>query len=198
MEQRTIDPVTRHMLQNVSDAVARIFVEADADIAARRPVCHSSGRCCHFDAWGHHLYVTTAELLHFLSVHIRDAFPEAKIKNQKSKIENRDPSSLSQLLASADPAGCPFQSGTFCTARAARPLGCRVYFCDPAAESWQNEVYEKYHAQLGALHEQFGVPYRYLEWRAALRLVVQPLGCVAGLITDTNQPEGCTTNPLLP
>jgi Fe-S-cluster containining protein len=56
-----------------------------------------------------------------------------------------------------------------CTAREARPLGCRVYFCDENAQGWQAEVYEKYHGKLKALHEEVGLAYRYVEWRAALR-----------------------------
>ena len=60
-----------------------------------------------------------------------------------------------------------------CTAREARPLGCRIYFCDENAQAWQNDVYEKYHARLRAVHEEFGLPYRYLEWREALRELVK-------------------------
>ncbi|MEI8198293.1 MAG: hypothetical protein WCI73_20560, partial [Phycisphaerae bacterium] len=64
--------------------------------------------------------------------------------------------------------GCPYQVDNLCTVRAARPMGCRIYFCDPNAQAWQNRVYETYHARLRGLHEEFGVPYEYLEWRAAL------------------------------
>jgi len=79
--------------------------------------------------------------------------------------------SLPQFFARDTVEGCPYQEGTKCTAREGRPLGCRIYFCDENSQSWQEEVYEKYHAQLKALHEQYQVPYRYLEWRAALREV---------------------------
>jgi hypothetical protein len=44
-----------------------------------------------------------------------------------------------------------------------------VYFCDANAQGWQNEVYEKYHGQLKAVHERLGLAYRYVEWREALR-----------------------------
>jgi Fe-S-cluster containining protein len=77
--------------------------------------------------------------------------------------------SLPQFFAREKVEGCPYQVDKMCTAREARPLGCRVYFCDSNAQSWQNEVYEKYHAQLKAVHERLGLPYRYVEWRAALR-----------------------------
>ena len=49
-----------------------------------------------------------------------------------------------------------------------RPLGCRVFFCQQGTEDWQHELYERFLARLKALHEQYDVAYRYLEWRAAL------------------------------
>ncbi len=143
-------------------AVRDILAAADADIAARKPVCQASGRCCKFEQYGHRLYVTAAELAHFA----------ATIANREPRTtshEPRPPVSLPQFFAQPKPEGCPYQIDGLCTAREARPLGCRVYFCDENAQSWQNELYEHYHAQLTALHEKYGLPYRYLEWRAALR-----------------------------
>jgi len=147
-----------------SSEVARVLADADADIAARRPVCRSSGRCCRFEEYGHRLYVTAAELLHFAHVHITPMS-----ENRNSKIENRKSIPLPQFFAQAAPRGCPYQIDNLCTAREARPLGCRIYFCDENAQAWQNEVYERYHARLKELHATHGIPYRYMEWREALR-----------------------------
>jgi Fe-S-cluster containining protein len=148
----------------LSSAVAAVLAEADADIAARRPVCRASGRCCKFEEYGHRLYVTAAELLHFARAHV--ATPDAGRPETPGRAV-----ALPQFFARPSPAGCPYQVDGLCTAREARPLGCRLYFCDENAQSWQNEVYEKYHARLRALHDEFGLGYRYLEWRAALREV---------------------------
>ena len=152
--------------QSLSHAVAAILGEADADIAARRPVCRSSGRCCHFETWGHRLYVTGVELAHFAETRAREKTQTAQGKTQNGV-------SLPQFFAAASQEGCPYQVGGLCTAREARPLGCRIYFCDENAQGWQNEVYEKYHGMLRAVHERFGVPYRYMEWRQALRELVE-------------------------
>ena len=149
----------------ISDAVARILAEADVDIGARKPVCLSSGRCCHFEEWGHRLYVTGVELMHFAQVH-------AASDENRTQIETKRSISLPQFFAADAPRGCPYQVDQRCTAREARPLGCRIYFCDENARGWQNEVYEKYHARLRDVHAGFGVPYRYIEWRAALRELV--------------------------
>ncbi|HUO10268.1 MAG TPA: hypothetical protein VM008_18320 [Phycisphaerae bacterium] len=144
--------------------MAQILAEADADIAARRPICRASGRCCRFEEYGHRLYVTAAELTHFAE----------KIENRKSKIENSSAKlvSLPQFFSTEKPLGCPYQIDGLCTAREARPLGCRIYFCDENAQSWQNDVYEKYHARLRDLHTQHGLPYRYIEWREALKEIM--------------------------
>ena len=149
---------------NLSVAVAAVLAEADADIASRRPVCRSSGRCCKFEAYGHRLYVTAVELEHFARVHVAE-----KDKRQKTKDERVGVVSLPQFFAQDKPEGCPYQVENLCTAREARPLGCRIYFCDENAQGWQNEVYEKYHTRLKELHALHGIPYRYLEWREALR-----------------------------
>jgi Fe-S-cluster containining protein len=146
----------------IADAVAAILAEADADIQARRPVCNASGRCCKFEEYGHRLYVTAAEMVHFRKHETRNAKHET-VEGGRGVI------SLPQFFRTESPRGCPYQVEGLCTAREARPLGCRLYFCDENAQSWQNAVYEKYHAQLAAVHERFDLPYRYLEWRAALR-----------------------------
>ncbi len=158
------------MYESLNIAVAQILATADADIAARKPVCISSGRCCHFEAWGHRLYVTAAEMIHFAQVHApTTANPKSKIGAAHG---DRKSVSLPQFFAQEQIEGCPYQIDNLCTAREARPLGCRIYFCDENAKSWQNEVYEKYHTQLAAAHEEFGLPYRYIEWRAALREIM--------------------------
>jgi hypothetical protein len=44
-----------------------------------------------------------------------------------------------------------------------------MFFCDATATDWQNQTYERFHADLRRLHDELAVPYRYIEWRAALR-----------------------------
>src|SRR5206468_1322643 len=121
----------------LSIAVAAILAEADADIAARRPVCRSSGRCCKFEAYGHRLYVTAAEVEHFARVHVQKEMQNAKREMQNQMPRARGAVSLPQFFAQASPEGCPYQVNNLCTAREARPLGCRIYFCDEYAQAWQ-------------------------------------------------------------
>ncbi|HZZ44771.1 MAG TPA: hypothetical protein VFE58_17675, partial [Tepidisphaeraceae bacterium] len=66
---------------------------------------------------------------------------------------------------------CPFQEGGLCSVHGIRPFGCRVFFCDETSTEWQREQYEELHGELKKLHEELGVAYFYVEWRAALAVL---------------------------
>jgi hypothetical protein len=126
-------------------AVSGLYKDLDAEIANRRPVCHNRGECCRFAGFGHCLFVTSVELAYFC----------AKVP---------------QLLApEAGRASCPYQQRSRCAARSARPTGCRIFFCDPAAEPWQPAQTEAALSRLKDLGLRFEMPYAYVEWIAALQ-----------------------------
>jgi hypothetical protein len=125
-----MDPGTHveHDPASVRAAVHAIYGELDAEVARRAPVCVLSGRCCRFAEYDHTLFLSG---------------PEADL-----------------LLAEAPPpvrplddgATCPWQDGEGrCTAREARPLGCRVFFCDPAYQPQAPELTETFLARLRQL-----------------------------------------------
>ncbi len=149
----------------VREAVGRVYADVQKSIDARRPLCVMSGRCCRFEEYGHRLYVTTIELAAF--THDLERQPQ-KPPPAPLPANAAAPPAIIQLPQPRDPGGCPFQTGKLCGVHAIRPFGCRMFFCDPTAAEWQNQAYERFHAELKALHEQFSVPYFYLEWRAAL------------------------------
>jgi hypothetical protein len=116
--------------------VRELYAAADREVAAAGPVCDASGRCCRFKEYGHTLFVSGLE--------------------------------ADVLLAAAPPfAGpvspdfCPFQDGNVCTAREPRPLGCRVYYCDPSYQETGNAITEKYLRRLKELAEEAGAGWRY-------------------------------------
>jgi Fe-S-cluster containining protein len=129
---------------DVREAVARVYADLQQAIDTRRPVCNASGRCCHFEEFGHRLFVTTLELAAFVA-------------------------SLPASRSGGGKGDCPFQIQGLCDVHAIRPFGCRVFFCDKTATQWQNEQYERFHTELKRLHETLNVPYFYVEWREALR-----------------------------
>ena len=130
----------------VREAVLRVYAALQLEIDSRRPRCDASGRCCRFEEFGHRLYVTTAELATFL----HDLPPEAVAP------------------AEQNPSGCRFQVGGLCSVHTIRPFGCRIFFCDPTAGEWQQVQYERFHGDLKRIHDELGVPYFYVEWRAGL------------------------------
>ena len=156
----------RPMPPDVRSAMAAFYDQVDTDVAARRPVCQVSGRCCRFEEYGHRLYVTTLELQYFADVQLPAAPSPAFVPNAAPGLALP----LYQPDGQFRP-GCPFQVKGLCTARQARPLGCRIYFCDASSQDWQNEVYERYHRRLIELHTSRGTPYHYREWRQALALL---------------------------
>jgi Fe-S-cluster containining protein len=134
----------------VDQQLRALYDDLAAEIARRAPTCWISGRCCKFETYAHRLYITALEVAWL--------------------IDRLDDASLQRLREANLPGmdGCPFQLEGLCSVHATRPLGCRIYFCDPAAQHWQNPVYESFLDRLRALHAQHHIDYRYLEWRAAL------------------------------
>ena len=112
-----------------------------SDVARAGPVCDLSGRCCRFNEFGHKLYISR---------------PEAQLLLERGLPDN----------STVDESGCPFQVGGLCTARERRPLGCRIYFCDPNYAGIGEVLSEAYIARLKQLHNQTGTPWEYrpLHW----------------------------------
>ncbi len=61
-----------------------------------------------------------------------------------------------------DGQSCPWQDHRGrCTARDARPLGCRVYFCDPSFEDVAPELSEEFLTRLKQLASRHNWPWNY-------------------------------------
>jgi len=124
------------MNEGIRLRVLEIYREADAAVAAAGPVCVASGRCCRFKEYGHVLFLSNLE---------------------------------ADVLLAAAPAYdkpvstdfCPFQKDNLCTAREPRPLGCRVYFCDPSYQEKCNQITETYLGKLKVLAEEQGMDWQY-------------------------------------
>lgn len=92
--------------------------------------CPASTECCHFGITGREPYVTSIEL-----ALVRRAIASL---GGAGALSRRTPASSALPIASDDPASrrCPLldpASGR-CRAYAARPLGCRTFYCDRAAQ----------------------------------------------------------------
>jgi len=129
---------------DVAQAIDALYAHLQDVIDLRGPRCDASGRCCRFEEFGHRLFVTTMEL--------------AVFAHQVQSIER-----VSQ--------GCAYQVDGLCSVHSIRPFGCRMFYCDPSATDWQREQYEYFHAKLRRLHDEFQLPYFYVEWRQALAAI---------------------------
>jgi hypothetical protein len=115
-----------------------LYRELDEALAELGPTCELSGRCCRFEEYGHVLFISMPEAL----VLVADA-----------------PAPVRPLDAGET---CPWQDlGGRCTARDSRPLGCRIFFCDPAFETRAQDLSGHYLARLKQLVREHGWPWDY-------------------------------------
>src|SRR5262245_23050961 len=124
------------MTDDVRQRVLAVYAEADAAVAAAGPKCETSGRCCRFKEYGHTLFLSNLEA----EVLLGAAPPYTR-------------------PVSAD--SCPFQVGNLCTAREPRPLGCRVYYCDPTYQEKAHAITEACLSRLKEIAESHGTVWRY-------------------------------------
>lgn len=123
-------------------AVEGLYRELDEEIARLPRRCEGRTACCRFGPGDEvRLYVTAIEVCYYLSR--RSPWPAAG-------------------------GVCPHLTDGLCGVRDARPLGCRVYFCDASSQGWQGPMTEAYLSRLREMHAAFGVPYFYADWLVVL------------------------------
>ena len=137
------------MTNELRQQVLAVYAAADAAVAAAAPRCDASGRCCRFTEYGHTLFLSRFEADVLLESAPAYATPVT-----------RD--------------GCPFQADNLCTARDARPLGCRIYFCDPAYQDTGNRITEDAVARLKHLADESGAGWRYAPLHVFLNEAERP------------------------
>jgi Fe-S-cluster containining protein len=145
---------TGHLLFQELQALYKALEE---EIQPYIPLCQRSSRCCHFKSFGHRLYSTSLEVQYAL---------------------NSKPLNL-PLKETLKPLTCPYlQEDGACGNREGRPLGCRIFFCDP---QYEKEIapllYEKYHKKIQTSLEKFKIEYFYGEMTLQLqeKLLSSPL-----------------------
>lgn len=148
--QRWLEAVQRPSLIAALEAV---YVFIADQIEARGPACWASGRCCNFRDAGHLLYTTGIEAAYCVS-----------------RLQN--PLSPQAIEAAVARGGCTFQAENICGVHTIKPSGCRVYFCDRSAQSWQNDLTERAIEQIKRIHKDEGIEYRYAEWNSLLKMFV--------------------------
>jgi hypothetical protein len=124
---------------SIPDANLRlIYDEVDAAVSSAGPICELSGRCCRFREYGHTLFLSGPEFGYL-------------VRHAPSPVRPVDSGET-----------CPWQdqSGR-CCAREARPLGCRVYFCDPTYQDLAPVLSEQFISQLKKHAERHNLAWNY-------------------------------------
>lgn len=115
-----------------------LYDQLDAEVAHLGPICQLSGRCCRFREYGHKLFVSAIEV----------AFLLEGAPNPERPLDRGDT--------------CPWQDSMGrCAARETRPLGCRVYYCDPAFQTASCELSERFLSRIKKLADRHGLPWNY-------------------------------------
>jgi Fe-S-cluster containining protein len=128
--------LTETARRTARDRVMKLYDQADEEVASHGPVCIASGKCCRFAEYGHTLFLSHLEADVLLS-----GAPEYQTPT--------------------DPGFCPFQVDRLCTTRQHRPLGCRVYYCDPSYAGKGEAITEKYLGELKMLSNELGLDWYY-------------------------------------
>ncbi|HEY8503150.1 MAG TPA: hypothetical protein VIL46_01110 [Gemmataceae bacterium] len=137
------------MPPDLHQRVLSLYAAVDRAVAAAGPVCGASGRCCRFAEYDHTLFLSRLE---------------AEV-----------------LLAAApayekpvSPDFCPFQRDNLCTARDPRPLGCRIYYCDPSYQETGSRIMEDALRELKRLADEHGLGWRYAPLHVFLNEAERP------------------------
>lgn len=139
-------PPTPAELESLRRSIGAVYDELGSALEEIGPTCSLSGRCCRFEEYGHTLFLSRdeAELL------LADAPPPARPLDEGSH--------------------CPWQDGSGrCTARRARPLGCRIYHCDPNFAPHAGPLTERFLDRLKQLSDERGRDWAYAPLHVHLR-----------------------------
>lgn len=113
-----------------------LYEALDRRIQAAGPICSRSGNCCDFPRSGHILYATQLEVESIL-----DRFTPPPPEQE---------------------GWCPFYQKRLCTLRALRPVGCRIYYCDPDySDHRMNEISQWAHDEIRKIHDDLHLSYGY-------------------------------------
>ena len=121
-----------------------LYADLAREIAEAGPACQLTGRCCRFAEYDHTLFISNLEA----DLLLEDG---------------------PGFQGPVDEGSCPFQLGKLCGARERRPLGCRIFYCDPSYRDRGIHLSETYIRRLKDLAVQLGRPWRYAPLHHFLR-----------------------------
>jgi len=130
----------------VVERVERVYRRIDGRLrqgGARVGRCEACGKCCDFEAFDHHLFVTPPELMYLAA--------------------NLGGEGLKAMTTGR----CPYNVAGKCTVYEHRFAGCRIFCCN-GDEDFQSDLSEAALKEFKAICEDFAIPYSYTDLPAAL------------------------------
>lgn len=125
--------------------VEAIYRWIDGEVAGLEQSCRACGQCCDFEAFGHRLYVTTPELMHF--------------KHHMGPEIREMPDGI-----------CPYREEGKCSVYPYRFAGCRIFSCGGDSEQ-QHLLSEQAVHKFKALCTQYGIEYHYVYLKVGLKML---------------------------
>jgi Fe-S-cluster containining protein len=128
--------MTSDLPADILAEVESVYADLERELDALAHTCRACGDCCDLVRHGFRLYMSSLEHAFLLARTGRTELPP--------------------------PAGgrCGFQRDGRCTVHAARPLGCRTYFCD-ADGGHLAELHEQYLRRLKRIADRHALPWNY-------------------------------------
>jgi len=105
--------------------------------------CNACGKCCDFEGFDHHLFVTPAEIIYLAA--------NLGVENIKPMLTSR----------------CPYNIDGKCSIYEYRFAGCRIFCCN-GDKDFQSALSESVLKKFKSLCTQFRIPYRYNDLPTAL------------------------------
>jgi len=115
-------------------------IRENADLLGRCNIC---GKCCNFDSYDHHLFVTQPEVMYLT----------AKLGSENIK----------PMTAGI----CPYNIDGKCTVYEYRFASCRIFCCNGDAD-FQSRLSESAMEKLKSICVEFQIPYHYSDLATAL------------------------------
>ena len=132
--------------KRIAEQVTHLYAWIDEQIRThptQAGTCHACGDCCHFEAYDHRLYVTSAELITF------------------AETVGTDP------ILSISQGVCPYHVQQRCSVHGHRFCACRIFCCQGDSD-FQAQLSEQALDRLKAICIRCDLPYRYMDLKMGL------------------------------
>ena len=126
----------------IAASVQEVYNWIDAEVANNTAACDACGKCCNFDAYDHRLYVTSPEMIHFVS-------NVGTVKPMQNSI-------------------CSYLQEGKCTVQPFRFAGCRIFLCNGDSDL-QSTLSEQALQKFKNICEKFDIEYKYTDLKTALQ-----------------------------